>query len=108
MLLMLLWYERHLLRRLIHFIDDIVCHIVWWHRILLLLLLMMVMRLRHHVVLRMLLRRIDRYGLIVSIVVAIRGYVLWMCNELMVLMERGEFHGRTARLHGASERRRVR
>lgn len=108
MLLMLLWCEWHLLRRLINF-DDIVGHVVGRHRILRRLLMMM-MRLWHHVVLLwMLLRRVDGNCLIVAIVVvAIRWYVLWMCNELMMLVERGEFHGRTARLQSASERRWVR
>lgn len=109
MLLELLRREGHLLWRLIHFCDDIICHVVGRHWILWRLVMMMSLWLWHHVMLLMGLRGVDLNGLVVwSVVVAVRWNVLWMCDELMMLVKRGEFHGRTARLHRASKRRRVR
>lgn len=72
--------------------------------VIVLWLVVMMRLLRHHVVL--LVGDMDRLGLmVVAIEVAIRGNVLWMCNELVMLVEGCEFHWGSSR-HATSEGRR--
>lgn len=94
-----------------HFWVAVIRHIIWcnrklWVAIVILWLVMMVRLLWHHVMLWI--GHLYRLSLItISVKVSVGRRMLWVCNELMVLMEGRELHWRSSR-SSASERWRVR